>query len=113
MRAGLAAAATAGDVDAVRRLIDLGFAVDSVDAQGCTALLRAAGGGHLAVVDLLLARIDALDRGERLVNPDGLAPVVPEDADRGPGAPAPDETPSTWLELAPFADDVERAGAGV
>ena len=52
----VAAAATTGDVDAVRRLIDLGFAVDSVDAQGCTALLRAAGGGHLAVVDLLLAR---------------------------------------------------------
>ena len=46
----------AGDVDAVRRLIDLGFAVDAVDAQGCTALLRAAGGGHLAVTDLLLAR---------------------------------------------------------
>ena len=52
----LPAAAMAGDVDAVRRLIDLGFAVDAVDAQGCTALLRAAGGGHLAVVDLLLAR---------------------------------------------------------
>src|SRR5690606_15400261 len=30
--------------------------VDTVDAQGCTALLRAAGGGHLAVVDLLLRR---------------------------------------------------------
>ena len=27
-----------------------------IDAQGCTALLRAAGGGHRAVVDLLLAR---------------------------------------------------------
>jgi ankyrin repeat protein len=52
----LPAAAMAGDADAVRRLIDLGFAVDVVDAQGCTALLRAAGGGHLAVVDLLLAR---------------------------------------------------------
>ncbi|OWB46281.1 ankyrin repeat domain-containing protein [Stenotrophomonas maltophilia] len=52
----LPAAAMAGDVDAVRRLIDLGFAVDAVDAQGCTALLRAAGGGHLAVTDLLLAR---------------------------------------------------------
>ncbi|WMJ70969.1 ankyrin repeat domain-containing protein [Stenotrophomonas sp. 24(2023)] len=52
----LPSAATAGDVDAVRRLIDLGFAVDAVDAQGCTALLRAAGGGHLAVADLLLAR---------------------------------------------------------
>ncbi len=54
--ADLPAAAMAGDADAVRRLNDLGFAVDVVDAQGCTALLRAAGGGHLAVVDLLLAR---------------------------------------------------------
>ncbi len=54
--ADLPSAAMVGDADAVRRLIDLGFAVDAVDAQGCTALLRAAGGGHLAVVDLLLAR---------------------------------------------------------
>ena len=30
--------------------------VDTVDAQGCSALLRAAGGGHRATVDLLLAR---------------------------------------------------------
>ena len=52
----LPAAAMSGDADAVRRLIDLGFGVDVVDAQGCTALLRAAGGGHLAVADLLLAR---------------------------------------------------------
>ncbi|WP_202839741.1 ankyrin repeat domain-containing protein [Luteimonas saliphila] len=54
--ADLPAAAMAGDADAVRRLIDLGLAVDAVDAQGCTALLRASGGGHRAVVDLLLAR---------------------------------------------------------
>jgi len=54
--ADLPAAAMAGDVDAVRRLIELGFAVDAVDAQGCTALLRSAGGGHAAVVDFLLAR---------------------------------------------------------
>ncbi|RZA27795.1 MAG: ankyrin repeat domain-containing protein, partial [Lysobacteraceae bacterium] len=52
--ADLPAAAMAGDADAVRRLLDLGFAVDSPDAQGCTALLRAAGGGHRATVDLLL-----------------------------------------------------------
>jgi len=45
-----------GDADAVRRLLDLGFAVDSPDTQGCTALLRAAGGGHRAAVELLLAR---------------------------------------------------------
>jgi len=50
------AAAIVGDADAVRRMLDLGLPVDAVDAQGCTALLRAAGGGHRAVVDLLLAR---------------------------------------------------------
>ena len=50
------AAAIVGDADAVRRLLDLGFAVDTIDAQGCSALLRAAGGGHRATVDLLLAR---------------------------------------------------------
>lgn len=54
--ADVPAAAMAGDADAVRRLINLGFPVDAVDAQGCTGLLRAAGGGHAAVVDLLLSR---------------------------------------------------------
>ena len=54
--ADLPAAAMAGDADAVRRLLDLGFAVDSPDAQGCTALLRSAGGGHRATVDLLIGR---------------------------------------------------------
>lgn len=49
------AAAIVGDADAVRRLLELGLAVDAVDSQGCTALLRAAGGGHRALVDLLLA----------------------------------------------------------
>ncbi len=54
--ADVPAAATRGDADAVRRLIELGLPVDAVDAQGCTALLRAAGSGHAAVVDLCLAR---------------------------------------------------------
>lgn len=54
--ADVPAAATRGDADAVRRLIDLGLPVDAVDAQGCTALLRAAGSGHAAVVDLCLSR---------------------------------------------------------
>ncbi len=54
--ADLPAAAIVGDADAVRRLLDLGFAIDAVDAQGCSALLRAAGGGHRGVVDLLLER---------------------------------------------------------
>ncbi|HJW44897.1 MAG TPA: ankyrin repeat domain-containing protein, partial [Lysobacter sp.] len=50
------AAAIVGDADAVRRLLDLGLPVDAADSQGCSALLRAAGGGHRAVVDLLLTR---------------------------------------------------------
>jgi ankyrin repeat protein len=49
-------AAVVGDADAVRRLLDLGMPIDTTDAQGCTALLRAAGGGHRTVVELLLAR---------------------------------------------------------
>lgn len=52
----LPAAAMAGDADAVRRLLDLGFEVDAPDAQGCSALLRAAGGGHTDALELLLAR---------------------------------------------------------
>ncbi|MCF7221648.1 ankyrin repeat domain-containing protein [Marilutibacter chinensis] len=50
------AAAIVGDADAVRRLLDLGHPVDAADSQGCTALLRASGGGHSALVGLLLAR---------------------------------------------------------
>ncbi len=55
-------AAMRGDTEAVRRLLDLGLPVDAVDAQGCTALLRAAGGGHLQVVRLLLMRGADLQR---------------------------------------------------
>ena len=52
----LPAAAILGDSAAVRRLLDLGMAVDAPDAQGCTALLRAAGGGHRETLELLLER---------------------------------------------------------
>ncbi len=55
LRAGdLPAAAITGDGDAVRRLLELGFAVDALDAQGCSALLRAAGGGHVDAVEQLV-----------------------------------------------------------
>ena len=50
------AAAMAGDLDAVLRLLDLGLPVDGVDAQGCSALLRAAGGGHVEIAQRLLER---------------------------------------------------------
>lgn len=54
--ADLPAAAMLGDADAVRRLLELGLPIDTLDAQGCSALLRAAGGGHLAVIEALLQR---------------------------------------------------------
>jgi ankyrin repeat protein len=50
----LPAAAGAGALPSVQRLLELGFAVDARDAQGATALLRACGNGHAAVVDCLL-----------------------------------------------------------
>lgn len=50
----LPAAATTGDTGAVLRLVELGFAVDSRDAQGATALIRAAGCGHAGLVVALL-----------------------------------------------------------
>ncbi|MGY0612710.1 ankyrin repeat domain-containing protein [Luteimonas sp. A501] len=52
----LPAAAMVGDSDAVRRLLDLGFPIDAADDKGCTALLRAAGGGHAGTLELLLER---------------------------------------------------------
>lgn len=51
----LPAAAMDGDTEAVTRLLALGLPVNGTDAQGCTALLRAAGGGHEATVAALLA----------------------------------------------------------
>jgi len=54
------AAAVAGDTRAVLRLIDLGLPLDATDEQGCSALLRAAGGGHLQLVQVLIERGAAL-----------------------------------------------------
>lgn len=50
----LAAAASVGDLDAVERLLALGLPLDGEDAQGATALIRAAGSGHAALVVRLL-----------------------------------------------------------
>ncbi len=57
----LPAAASAGDQQAVQRLLDLGLPVDACDAQGCSALLRASGGGHVDCAALLLSRGAAVD----------------------------------------------------
>ena len=50
----LVAAAGAGDVAAIDKLLTLGLAIEAVDAQGATALLRAAGNGHAPAVAYLL-----------------------------------------------------------
>ncbi|HEX7371073.1 MAG TPA: ankyrin repeat domain-containing protein [Rhodanobacteraceae bacterium] len=47
--------AAAADPDAVARLLELGLPVDSRDARGATALLRASGAGALQSVQRLLA----------------------------------------------------------
>ncbi len=52
----LIAAASHGDPGACLRLLDLGLPIDSLDRQGCSALLRACGAGHAAVVRMLLER---------------------------------------------------------
>lgn len=45
--------------------------------------------------------------------PEDNAPVVPEDADRGPGPGASGESHAQWLDLRPFAMEVESAGERV
>ena len=68
----LPAAAACGDTAAVRRLLQLGFAVDHPDAAGYSALLHASGRGCTEVALLLIesgARLDALNAG-------GISPLA-------------------------------------
>ncbi|WEN15253.1 ankyrin repeat domain-containing protein [Rhodanobacter sp. AS-Z3] len=50
----LPAAARAGALTSVQRLLELGFAVDTRDEQGATALLHACGAGHRDIAACLL-----------------------------------------------------------
>lgn len=50
----LPAAAVGGDIDAIDKMLSLGIAVDSIDKQGASALIRAAGSGYAALVVRLL-----------------------------------------------------------
>ncbi len=50
----LPAAAKAGALASVQRLLELGFAVDTRDGQGATALLHACGAGHRDIAACLL-----------------------------------------------------------
>jgi ankyrin repeat protein len=52
----LPAAAALGDRVAVERLLDIGLPLDARDASGCTALLRACGGGHVELAAWLIGR---------------------------------------------------------
>ena len=47
-------AASCGDADAVSRLLELGFAIDTRDERGASALLRACGAGHIEAAQRLL-----------------------------------------------------------
>ncbi|HEX7338365.1 MAG TPA: ankyrin repeat domain-containing protein [Rhodanobacteraceae bacterium] len=68
----LPAAAAAGDLDAVNKLLELGFAVDSLDTRGASALVYAAGRGHREVAARL---IDAgADVG--FITTSGVTPLV-------------------------------------
>ncbi|MCW8806925.1 MAG: ankyrin repeat domain-containing protein [Rhodanobacter sp.] len=51
----LPAAAAAGALTSVQRLLELGFAVDAGDEQGASALVRACGAGHREIAVCLLA----------------------------------------------------------
>ena len=50
----LPAAAAIGDIEAVERMLAFGFPLDADDAQGATALIRAAGAGYAGLVVRLL-----------------------------------------------------------
>ena len=52
--ADLPAAAALGDSEAVERMLAFGFPLDSEDAQGATALIRASGSGYAGLVVRLL-----------------------------------------------------------
>lgn len=68
----LPSAAQAGALTAVQRLLELGFAVDTVDARGASALLHACGAGHRDIAACLL------DAGadSALVTANGITPLV-------------------------------------
>jgi ankyrin repeat protein len=75
LRAGdLPLAAAAGATAAVQRLLELGFAVDTPDPHGATALLHACGAGHRDIASHLLdAGADAALAASNGVTPLGAA----------------------------------------
>jgi len=73
-------AAAAGATDAVQRLLELGFAVDTTDPHGATALLHACGAGHRDIAAHLLdAGADAALAASNGVTPLGAAVAARRD----------------------------------
>ena len=68
----LPAAAKAGALTAVQRLLELGFAVDTVDAHGASALLHACGAGH---ADIAVCLLDA-GADPALATANGITPLA-------------------------------------
>ena len=81
LRAGdLPLAAAAGATAAVQRLLELGFAVDTPDPHGATALLHACGAGHRDIASHLLdAGADATLAASNGVTPLGAAVAARRD----------------------------------
>lgn len=79
--ADLPAATRMGALTAVERLLELGFAVDTRDAQGATALLHACGAGHREIAACLLhAGADATATADTGVTPLAAAVGARRDA---------------------------------
>ncbi len=70
--ADLPYATDAGDLDAVERLLELGFTVDSPDERGASALVYACGRGHR---DIALRLLEAGADPTRMT-PSGVTPLV-------------------------------------
>ena len=72
----LFAAARAGELEQVRELIESGLPVDAEDRYGATALLMAAGNGHVEVVEWLLGQGADPDHQESFYGGDALQTAV-------------------------------------
>ena len=112
------AAASAGDVEAVGKLLELGLPADAVDGFGASPLLHAAGRGHADVVTLLLDRganpAHAANDGATALSAAVAArqkTVVDLLLARGAGIDQPLSGGGTALMAAAGRGDIEMAGA--
>ncbi len=112
------AAASAGDAEAVGKLLELGLPVDAVDGFGASPLLHAAGRGYADVATLLLDRganpAHAASDGATALSAAVAArqkPIVDLLLARGAGIDQPLAGGGTALMAAAGRGDIEMAGA--